>query len=196
MNYFACSQTNRQTDQRQQKNITSVGEAILWMIRVDDYWIRVFKCVWAQWWGGETSAMTSGYFYTTYICSALTSKSHLTISNGRLVSLLKYFLNYSPVMTPSIFFAAKYSIKKEKPKRSFIQAVCLVLGWSTFGTNYSHKLCTPGIEDNLPFFFTDPVQVLSVGSGPFGISRSGHLTTFTELSLSLSWTAVFRVIVS
>lgn len=161
MNSFASSQTNRQTNQRQHKNITSVGEAILWMIRVDDYWISVFMCVLAQWWGGETSAMTSGYFYTTHICSALTSKSHLTISNGRLVNLLKYFLNCSPVMTPSIFFPAKYSIKKEKPKRSFILAGCLVLGRSTFGTNYSHKLCTPGFEDNLPFFFTDPVQVLS-----------------------------------
>lgn len=75
--------TDRQTD-RQVNTSTCLAEVSLSMT-VDDYWIRVFKCVSTQWWEGETSAMTSGYFHTAHICSALTSKSDLTISNERLI---------------------------------------------------------------------------------------------------------------
>lgn len=77
---------------------------------------------------------------------------------------ISWFSKIFPSITAILWLLPSYlminvPLKRKKQKDLFFQALCLVLGWSTFGTNYSHKLCTPGFEDNLPLFSADPLRL-------------------------------------
>lgn len=176
MTYFATSDKQTET--------STPSKNVILSMTVDDYWIRVFKCVSTRWWGGETSVMTSGYFYTTHICSALTFE--IRSDNFKWeIEIVKF--QFCKIFPPSLLWLLPSSLMlnvplkrkktKQKQKDLFFKPL--------FGTWLKHlwNQLQPQILHTWIWIICHySLQILSgsvrVGWGPLGVFRSGHSATF------------------
>lgn len=192
MTYFATSDKQTET--------STPSKNVILSMTVDDYWIRVFKCVSTRWWGGETSVMTSGYFYTTHICSALTFE--IRSDNFKWeIEIIKF--QFCKIFPPLLLWLLPSSLmlnvplkrkkNKTKTKGSFFQAFVWNLVEapleSITATNFAHLDL-----DNLPLFSADPLRVCQGWMGPL---RRFQVWTFSNIQ-SCPWAtpSVLRLVSS